>query len=91
MARIADGSGLPQTSWLSRGRLDEVEPFVRDRFRLDFVDALALIRASGTFYWPDATATAGVRPRHALPCGMLSGRVERCEPDGAGCRALARH
>jgi 5-methylphenazine-1-carboxylate 1-monooxygenase len=27
-----------------------VEPFVRDRFQLDFVDPLALIQASGTFY-----------------------------------------
>src|SRR5271166_2457631 len=36
--------------WNRPGQWDEVEPFVRDRFRLDFVDPLALIRASGTFY-----------------------------------------
>ena len=52
MARIGDGTGAPsrREDWNREGRLDEVEPFVRDRFRLDFVDPLALIRASGTFY-----------------------------------------
>ena len=52
MARIGDGSGLPprREDWNRPGRLDEVEPFVRDRFRLDFVDPLSLIRATGTFY-----------------------------------------
>ncbi len=52
MARIGDGTGLPprREDWNREGRLEEVEPFVRDRFRLDFVDPLALIRASGTFY-----------------------------------------
>jgi 2-polyprenyl-6-methoxyphenol hydroxylase-like FAD-dependent oxidoreductase len=52
MARISDGSG-PQPrreDWNRPGRWSEVEPFVRDRFRLDFVDPLALIQASGTFY-----------------------------------------
>ena len=53
MARVADApavrrrgarTGTGPVDW------DEVEPFVRDRFRLDFVDPLALIRASGTFY-----------------------------------------
>jgi 2-polyprenyl-6-methoxyphenol hydroxylase-like FAD-dependent oxidoreductase len=52
MARIGDGAGAPprREDWNREGRWDEVEPFVRDRFRLDFVDPLALIRASGTFY-----------------------------------------
>ena len=52
MARIGDGSGLPprREDWNRAGQWYEVEPFVRDRFRLDFVDPLALIRASGTFY-----------------------------------------
>lgn len=52
MARIGDGSGLPprREDWNRAGQFEEVEPFVRDRFRLDFVDPLALIRASGTFY-----------------------------------------
>ena len=52
MARIGDGTGLPprREDWNRAGQWDEVEPFVRDRFRLDFVDPLALIRASGTFY-----------------------------------------
>jgi 2-polyprenyl-6-methoxyphenol hydroxylase-like FAD-dependent oxidoreductase len=52
MARIGDGTGAPprREDWNREGRLDEVEPFVRDRFRLDFVDPLALIRASGAFY-----------------------------------------
>ena len=52
MARIGDGKGSPprREDWNRPGQWDEMEPFVRDRFRLDFVDPLALIRASGTFY-----------------------------------------
>jgi 2-polyprenyl-6-methoxyphenol hydroxylase-like FAD-dependent oxidoreductase len=52
MARTGNGSGAPprREDWNREGRLDEVEPFVQDRFRLDFVDPLALLRASGTFY-----------------------------------------
>jgi 5-methylphenazine-1-carboxylate 1-monooxygenase len=52
MARIGDGNGLPprREDWNRPGQWDDVEPFVRDRFRLDFVDPLALIGASGTFY-----------------------------------------
>jgi 2-polyprenyl-6-methoxyphenol hydroxylase-like FAD-dependent oxidoreductase len=52
MARIGDGTGLPprREDWNRPGQWDDVEPFVRDRFRIDFVDPLALIRASGTFY-----------------------------------------
>jgi 2-polyprenyl-6-methoxyphenol hydroxylase-like FAD-dependent oxidoreductase len=52
MARIGDGTGAPprREDWNREGHLDEVEPFVRDRFKLDFVDPLALIRASGAFY-----------------------------------------
>jgi 5-methylphenazine-1-carboxylate 1-monooxygenase len=53
MARIADPASAPpprREDWNRPGEWDEVEPFMRDRFRLDFVDPLALIRASGTFY-----------------------------------------
>jgi 5-methylphenazine-1-carboxylate 1-monooxygenase len=52
MARVADASGAPprREDWNQPGEWSEIEPFVRDRFRLDFVDPLALIRASGTFY-----------------------------------------
>jgi 2-polyprenyl-6-methoxyphenol hydroxylase-like FAD-dependent oxidoreductase len=52
MARTADTSGTPprREDWNRPGEWSEVEPFVRDRFRLDFVDPLALIQASGTFY-----------------------------------------
>ena len=52
MARIDDGASVPprREDWNRAGRWDEVEPFVRDRFRLDFVDPLALISASGTIY-----------------------------------------
>ena len=52
MARFGDGSGLPprREDWNRAGQWNEVEPFVRDRFRLDFVDPLALIHASGMFY-----------------------------------------
>ncbi|HEY7577277.1 MAG TPA: FAD-dependent monooxygenase, partial [Acetobacteraceae bacterium] len=52
MARIGDGTAPPprREDWNRPGQWSEVEPFVRDRFRLDFVDPLALIAASGTFY-----------------------------------------
>jgi 2-polyprenyl-6-methoxyphenol hydroxylase-like FAD-dependent oxidoreductase len=53
MARIADPASAPppqREDWNRPGEWDAVEPFMRDRFRLDFVDPLALIRASGTFY-----------------------------------------
>jgi 2-polyprenyl-6-methoxyphenol hydroxylase-like FAD-dependent oxidoreductase len=52
MARFGDSTGLPprHEDWNRPGRWDEMEPFVRDRFRLDFVDPLALIGASGAFY-----------------------------------------
>jgi 5-methylphenazine-1-carboxylate 1-monooxygenase len=52
MARISDGAGAPprREDWNRTGDWNEIEPFMRDRFRLDFVDPLALIRASGVFY-----------------------------------------
>jgi 2-polyprenyl-6-methoxyphenol hydroxylase-like FAD-dependent oxidoreductase len=51
MARVAEaGSPPPREDWSRPGVWDELEPLVRDRFRLDFVDPLALVRASGTFY-----------------------------------------
>ncbi len=52
MARLGDGSLPPprREDWNREGSWDEVDPFVRDRFRLDFVDPLALMRASATFY-----------------------------------------
>ena len=52
MARVGDAAGPPprREDWNRPGEWAEVEPFVRDRFRLDFVDPLALIQASGTFY-----------------------------------------
>jgi len=52
MAQISDGTGAPprREDWNRAGEWNEIEPFMRDRFRLDFVDPLALIRASGVFY-----------------------------------------
>jgi 5-methylphenazine-1-carboxylate 1-monooxygenase len=53
MARVAGPANAPpprREDWNRPGEWDEVEPFMRDRFRLDFVDPLALIRASGMFY-----------------------------------------
>ena len=52
MARIGEPAGSPprREDWNRPGQWHEVEPFVRDRFRLDFVDPLELIRASGVFY-----------------------------------------
>jgi len=52
MARVSDATGAPprREDWNRPGEWNEIEPFMRERFRLDFVDPLALIRASGTFY-----------------------------------------
>ncbi|HET6238781.1 MAG TPA: flavin-dependent oxidoreductase [Acetobacteraceae bacterium] len=52
MARVADGATIPprREDWNRPGDLADLEPLVRERFRLDFVDPLALIRASGEFY-----------------------------------------
>jgi 2-polyprenyl-6-methoxyphenol hydroxylase-like FAD-dependent oxidoreductase len=52
MARIADGHAPPprREDWNRPGTLDDVLPFLRDRFRLPYVDPVALIEASGTFW-----------------------------------------
>jgi len=52
MARTGDGTGPPprREDWNRVGRLDEVVPFVRDRFRLGFAEPVSLIEATGTFY-----------------------------------------
>lgn len=46
----AGDSPLRGGDWSRAGILDEVLPFVRDRFRLDFVDPAAIIEASDGFY-----------------------------------------
>ncbi len=101
MARIGDGTGAPprREDWNRAGQWNEVEPFVRDRFRLDFVDPLALIRASGTFYeYP-------MCDRDPLPCWsfgrttLLGDAAHPMYPVGSNgasqavldARALARH
>jgi len=52
MARLGDGSTPPprREDWNRVGRLEEALPFVRDSFRLGFVDPARLIEATGTFY-----------------------------------------
>jgi 5-methylphenazine-1-carboxylate 1-monooxygenase len=52
LARIPHPGSLPprREDWNREGRLEDLEPLVRGRFRLAFVDPLALIEASGTFY-----------------------------------------
>jgi 5-methylphenazine-1-carboxylate 1-monooxygenase len=52
MARIADGTRPPprREDWNSIGRAEEVLPFMRDRFRLGFIDPAELIAATETFY-----------------------------------------
>ena len=50
MARIGDGTPPRREDWSRPGRLDEALPFVRDSFRLGFVDPVSLIEATGTFY-----------------------------------------
>lgn len=52
MARTGEYGAQPlrRESWNRPGLLDEVLPFVRDKFELDFVDPVALIEATGEFY-----------------------------------------
>lgn len=52
MARTGEEGATPRRreDWSRQGVLDEVLAFVGDRFRLDFVDPAALIRATEPFY-----------------------------------------
>ncbi|WP_353644464.1 flavin-dependent oxidoreductase [Mesorhizobium sp. WSM2239] len=52
MARIAEHAAAPprREDWNRPGVLDDVLPFVRDRFRLDFLDPVALVESTATFY-----------------------------------------
>ncbi len=52
LARVTEGAGAPprREDWNRPGAMSDLEPLVRAHFRLDFVDPLALIRASGEFY-----------------------------------------
>ena len=51
-AKIADGSKPPprREDWSREGRLDELLPFVEDKFSLDVLDPVALIRGTEVFY-----------------------------------------
>ncbi|MFI0848885.1 flavin-dependent oxidoreductase [Mesorhizobium sp. IMUNJ 23232] len=52
MARTGDAGASPLRTgdWSRPGVLDEVLPFVRDRFHLDFVDPAAIIQGTDGFY-----------------------------------------
>jgi hypothetical protein len=52
MARISDGAQPPprREDWNRPGELDEVLPFVRDRFHLGFINPASLIAATETIY-----------------------------------------
>jgi 2-polyprenyl-6-methoxyphenol hydroxylase-like FAD-dependent oxidoreductase len=52
MARTGDAAKPPprRERWNRVGQLDEVMPFVRDSFRLDFAEPESLIETTGTFY-----------------------------------------
>lgn len=51
MARIGDGVEPPRREdWNRPGRLNDVLPLVRDKFRLGFVDLESLIEATAAFY-----------------------------------------
>jgi 2-polyprenyl-6-methoxyphenol hydroxylase-like FAD-dependent oxidoreductase len=52
MARVAEHASTPprREDWNRPGVLGEVLPFARDRFRLDFLDAVALIEESPAIY-----------------------------------------
>ncbi|MFB9949312.1 flavin-dependent oxidoreductase [Rhizobium puerariae] len=52
MAKTAEAGSQPlrREDWSRSGILEDVLPFVRDRFHLDFVDPAAIITATGGFY-----------------------------------------
>jgi 2-polyprenyl-6-methoxyphenol hydroxylase-like FAD-dependent oxidoreductase len=52
MARLGEGQVPPprREDWNRIGQLHEALPFVRDKFRLGFLDPVALIEATETFY-----------------------------------------
>jgi 2-polyprenyl-6-methoxyphenol hydroxylase-like FAD-dependent oxidoreductase len=52
MARLSEGQVPPprREDWNRIGQREEALPFVRDRFRLGFLDPVALIEATETFY-----------------------------------------
>src|SRR5215831_4559170 len=52
MARLGDGTAPPprREDWNRPGRLEEALVFVRGTFRLNFLDPVSLIKATGTFY-----------------------------------------
>jgi len=52
MARLGDGTKPPprREDWNRPGQLDEVLPFIGDRFSLGFAEPVPLIEATGTFY-----------------------------------------
>jgi 2-polyprenyl-6-methoxyphenol hydroxylase-like FAD-dependent oxidoreductase len=73
------GAAPPRQDWSRPGRLDDVATLVQNRFRLDFVDPLALINASGTFYeYP--MCDRDPLPRWRIPCIRWdpTGRARRC-------------
>jgi len=102
MAKLDDPAGAPpprREDWNRPGEWNDIEPFMRGRFRLDFVDPLALIAASGTFYeYP-------LCDRDPLPCWsigratLLGDAAHPMYPVGSNgasqavldARALARH
>jgi 2-polyprenyl-6-methoxyphenol hydroxylase-like FAD-dependent oxidoreductase len=52
MAKVGEAGTSPQRreDWSRSGIADEVLPFVRDRFHLDFVDPASIIQATEDFY-----------------------------------------
>ena len=100
LARTGTGGEPPQRQdWNRPGRPGDLEPMVRDHFRLDFVDPLALIHASGTFYeYP--MCDRDPLPRWSFGCATLLGDAAHpMYPVGSNgasqavldARALARH
>lgn len=51
-AKVGDANSEPprREDWSREGKLEELLPFVEDKFSLDVLDPLALIKATGTFY-----------------------------------------
>ncbi len=101
MARVGDGTKPPprREDWCRPGNFDEATAFVRDTFRLGFVDPVALIEATETFYeFPccDRDPLARWSFGHVTLLGDAAHPMYPVGSNGASqaildARALARH
>ncbi len=100
-ARIAPPGAEPprREDWNREGRMEDLAPLLRDRFRLGFVEPLALVEASGVF-WEYPMCDRDPLPRWSFGrVTLLGDAAHPMYPVGSNgasqaildARALARH